>query len=45
MNEEIKELAESISFRLMATIKHPDHNWLVEQLKILVDRTIRDTEL
>ena len=45
MNEEIEELAKSISFRLMATVKHPDHDWLVEQLKILVDRAIRDTEL
>jgi len=30
--EEIKKLADEISFRLMATNKHPDHEWLVGRL-------------
>jgi len=33
MNEEdIKKLADEISFRLMATNKHPDHQWLIDRL-------------
>jgi len=30
--EEINKLADEISFRLMATKKHPDHQWLIEVL-------------
>jgi hypothetical protein len=30
--EEIKKLADEISFRLMATNTHPDHEWLVGRL-------------
>tara|TARA_B100000900_G_C20134883_1_gene535550 strand:+ start:384 stop:545 length:162 start_codon:yes stop_codon:yes gene_type:complete len=34
MNEEqINQLADEISFRLMATNKHVDHEWLVGRLK------------
>ncbi len=33
MNKEIKKLADDISFRLLATRKHPDYNWLEETLK------------
>lgn len=33
MNEEqINALADEISFRLMATNKHPDHEWLIGRL-------------
>ncbi len=31
--EEINKLADEISFMLMATIKHPDHKWLVDRLR------------
>ena len=31
--EEIKKLADEISFKLMATNKHDDHQWLVDRLK------------
>lgn len=31
--EEIIKLADEISFKLMATNKHPDHNWLVDRLR------------
>ena len=34
--EEIKKLADEISFRLMATNKHPDYMWLVDRLKKLL---------
>jgi len=30
--EEIEQLAEEISFRLLATRKHPEHKWLIERL-------------
>jgi hypothetical protein len=32
-DEEINKIANQISFRLMATNKHPDHMWLVNILK------------
>ena len=32
-SDEIKKLADVISFRLLATRKHPDYNWLEETLK------------
>ena len=31
--EEIKKLADEISFRLLATNKHADYDWLVGRLK------------
>ena len=31
-SDEINKLADEISFRLMATNKHPDHQWLIEVL-------------
>jgi len=31
--EEINKLADEISFMLMATNKHDDHQWLVNRLK------------
>ena len=30
--KEIEQLAEEISFRLLATRKHPEHKWLTERL-------------
>ena len=30
--EEIEQLAEEISFRLLATRKHLEHQWLIERL-------------
>ena len=33
MNKEIEKIADVISFRLLATRKHPDYNWLEETLK------------
>tara|TARA_B100000927_G_C16253614_1_gene384538 strand:- start:6 stop:203 length:198 start_codon:yes stop_codon:yes gene_type:complete len=32
-NELIKNLATEISFRLLATSKHPDKEWLIEKLE------------
>ncbi len=38
MNEqEIKQLAEEISFRLLATRKHPEHEWLIKRLGDVVE--------
>jgi hypothetical protein len=37
--EEINKLADMISFRLMATNKHVDHQWLIEVLtKVLTPK-------
>jgi hypothetical protein len=36
----VEQLAEEISFRLLATIKHSDHEWLINKL----DKTINQTE-
>jgi len=33
MNKEIEKIADVISFRLLATRKHPDYDWLKETLK------------
>ena len=33
MNKKIEKIADVISFRLLATRKHPDYNWLEETLK------------
>lgn len=33
MSKEIKKLADEISFRLLATRKHPDMDWLKKKLK------------
>jgi len=33
MSKEIKKLADEISFRLLATRKHPDMDWLTQKLK------------
>jgi|TARA_B110000879_G_scaffold36147_1_gene50036 hypothetical protein len=35
-DEEINKIANEISFRLIATNKHPDHIWLVDRLKKLL---------
>ena len=32
-DEDIKKLADKISFKLLATKKHPNHQWLVDLLK------------
>ena len=36
--EEIKKLAEEISFRLLATKKHNDFEWLVETIENYVNQ-------
>lgn len=36
-DKKINKLAEEISFRLLATRKHADFNWLVKKLYLLVD--------
>ena len=36
--EEIKQLAEEISFRLLATRKDPEHEWLIRRL----DKVIKE---
>ena len=33
MNKETKKLADEISFRLLATRKHPDYEWLCTKLE------------
>ena len=35
--EEIKQLAEEISFRLLATRKHPEHEWLIKRLDEIIN--------
>lgn len=36
--EEIKKLAEEISFRLLATKKHSDFNWMVETIENYINQ-------
>ncbi len=36
--EEIKQLTEEISFRLLATRKHPEHEWLIERLDKIINK-------
>ena len=36
--EEIKQLAEQISFRLLATRKHPEHEWLIKRLGEVINK-------
>ncbi len=36
MSKEIKQLADDISFRLLATKKHPEYNWLLQRLNSFV---------
>ena len=38
--EEIKQLAEEISFRLLATRKHPEHEWLIGRLTKVFNKHI-----
>tara|TARA_R110000803_G_scaffold8577_5_gene27422 strand:+ start:18 stop:200 length:183 start_codon:yes stop_codon:yes gene_type:complete len=33
MNKKTKELANRISFRLLATNKHPDYKWLCDEIE------------
>ena len=33
MNKELENIADEISFRLLATKKHSDYQWLYEQLE------------
>lgn len=41
MNEEkIKQLAEEISFRLLATRRHPEHQWLIGRLTKVFNKHI-----
>ena len=39
MNKLIDKTAREISFKLLATVKHPDHEWLKEKLKALILKT------
>ena len=36
MNKSINKIAEEISFKLLATRNHPDHEWLKQKLRELV---------
>jgi hypothetical protein len=38
----IDKTAEEISFKLLATVNHPDHEWLKETLKQLVREGVND---
>lgn len=43
--EEIKQLAEEISFRLLATRKHPEHEWLIRRLdKVIKELKTKEDE-
>jgi len=42
MNKLIDKTAEEISFKLLATKSHPDHEWLKEKLKELVREQINE---
>lgn len=42
MNKLIDKTAEEISFRLLATTVHPDHEWLKEVLKKLIKDGVND---
>jgi hypothetical protein len=33
MNKELEKITDEISFRLLATRKHPDYEWLYNRLK------------
>jgi hypothetical protein len=33
MNKELEKITDEISFRLLATRKHPDYEWLYNKLK------------
>jgi hypothetical protein len=37
--EDIEQLAGEISFRLLATIKHSDHKWLIKRLNDTINQT------
>ena len=39
MNKIIDKTAEEISFKLLATIDHPAHEWLKNKLKALIAKT------
>jgi len=36
--EEVQQLAEEISFRLLATRKHPEHEWLIKRLGEVINK-------
>lgn len=42
MKEDIKHLAEKISFKLLATKNHKDFDWLVEELYKIKNNERRD---
>ena len=42
--EEIKQLAEEISFRLLATRKHPEHEWLIKRLGEVINKIQNNDE-
>lgn len=42
--EEIEQLAEEISFRLLATRKHLEHKWLIERLNKAFKKNKEDDE-
>jgi len=39
MDKEAQQIADEISFRLLATKDHPDYEWLVETIKKLWTNT------
>ncbi len=41
--EEIKQLAEEIGFRLLATRKHPEHEWLIKRLDKVINKNTKNT--
>ena len=42
--EEIEQLAEEISFRLLATRKHPEHEWLIKRLNKAINEKSKEYE-
>jgi len=39
--DDLKLLVDRISFRLLATRNHPDHEWLCEEIKKYLDKKNR----
>lgn len=42
-DEDVKKLVDEISFRLLATKKHPNHQWLVNRLKEFYEDSSNNT--
>lgn len=43
--EKIKQLAEEIGFRLLATRKHPEHEWLIKRLDKAINEKNNKTKI